>query len=289
MRSPSPTVLFFHGLNTYGDDLLHLGPVNLGRMDRYLVPEFEKHGVRFISIDGVGNGSPEVQAEHALKVIQKIFDNSASEIRGAPEIQDGPLHLLGNSLGGLVARVVATQLNVKTVCSWGSPHLGAGAADLALKFPDKFPRMTKALKNMGYIVGKNRDVYRHYSSEGLHEFNLRYPIQGSTPEHSFVCAVPLRDVSPYFWPFYGPLHGLGAAEFAKRLTGKSNDIPDSDGFITAASQARGQVHGPYHLDHFVQAGFLSMLPRSAQRLRAKNEFERLCADICRVMIESESV
>jgi pimeloyl-ACP methyl ester carboxylesterase len=272
MHQTQPTLLFFHGLNTYGDDLLHLGPVNLGRMDRYLVPEFEKHGVRFISINGIGDDTPEAQADIALKQIARI------------SMHDGPVHLLGNSLGGLVARVIATRMPVASVLSWGSPHLGAGAADLALNFPGKYPQLTEALAKIGYVVGKNRDVYRHYSAEGLEDFNRRYPFQKSTPEHSFVCSVPLRDVSPYFWPFYAPLHGLGPVEFAKHIAGKAQTVPDSDGFITVASQSRGQIHGPYHLDHFVQAGFVSMMPTRSQRDRARQEFEKLCSDMAALVL-----
>ena len=271
MSRTQPTVIFFHGLNTYGDDLLHLGRVDLGRMDRYLVPEFEKHGVRFISINGIGDGTPEAQAGVAMSQIKQIPRS------------DGPIHLLGNSLGGLVARVIATRMQVASVISWGSPHLGAGAADLALNFPRKYPQLTEALAKIGYVVGKNSDVYRHYSSEGLEDFNRRYPYQNSTPEHSFLCAVPLKDVSPYFWPFFAPLHGLGPIDFAKHVAGKSQPVPDSDGFITVASQTRGETHGPYYLDHFVQAGFVSMMPTPAQRKRARQEFEKLCSDMARLI------
>ncbi|CAN5475486.1 hypothetical protein BH10BDE1_BH10BDE1_26280 [soil metagenome] len=278
MSHAKPTIIFFHGLNTYGDDLLHIGPVNLGRMDRYLVPELEKHSVHIVSIDGIGDGTPEAQADTAMKQISQM-----------PNV-DGPIHLLGNSLGGLVARVVATKMKVASVMSWGSPHLGAGAADLALKFPERYPKMTEALKKIGYVVGKNSDVYRHYSSDGLEDFNRRYPLRSTTPEHSFVCAVPLKDVSPYFWPFYGPLHGVGPLDFAKGIvTSATLDrlgrAPDSDGFITVASQSRGQVHGPYYLDHFVQAGFISMLPRPSQRKRALPEFQKLCSEIAAVALK----
>ena len=251
MDQVHPTIIFLHGLNTFGDDLLHLGPVKLGRMDVHLRREFEKLGATFVSIDGIGFGSPEAQATIAAGqlAVEKILKPQSI------------VYLLGNSMGGLTARALAhlltrdtksnpKNLKIAEVLTWGSPHYGTRAAYFASK-----------------LLKKN-STYHHYSTESLAEFNNRFPVDAVAREHAFLCAVPIRDASPYFWAFNGLVHKLG--------------VP-SDGFITLESQSWGKTHGPYALDHFGQSGFHQIQPTPARRVKARNEFEKLCRDMYTVM------
>lgn len=281
MNSTPIHILFLHGLNTFGDDLLHIGPVTLGRMDLHLRAQFEKLGARVFSVDGVGQGSPEAQTRIAQRDIEARCD-FANGVR---------VFLLGNSMGGIVARSLAKawretpsfntkQFRVDGILSWGTPHYGTRAAALALEITTQRPRLVRTISRLGYNLAKNNSTYEHYTPLRMKEFNRRHPIDPETPEHSFLCALPFRKSSPYFWGLYAKLHGLPTSTIFRHW--KSEDSP-SDGFISIESQTWGTSHTPYRLDHFSQSGFLSMLPVPSQRQEARIEFEKLCTDMEKVM------
>ncbi len=239
-----PTALFFHGLNTFKDDLLHLGPVNLGRMDRHLKPALETRGIRIHSIDGIGFSSPESQARHACTQITNGFG-----------LRDGShVSFLGNSMGGLVTRALAhlwmhepslnpRRLKIDKLISWGTPHAGSPAAE--------------------WFFTRNHETFRHYSSTSVQKFNERYPLGAYAPEFYFLCSATWRDVSPYFWGVHTLMNGLTTAAV-------------SDGFMHAESQKWGECRGTFVLDHFGQTGFDSILPLPSQRSRSRHEFSKLC-------------
>lgn len=276
-------IVFIHGLNSYGDDNLHLGPAIMGRMDEHLRRSFETRGFRFISINGVGLGSPDEQATIAVRQIETLSNDVLPS--------GSTIHLLGNSMGGLVVRALAHRwktesvlaeknLRLGRIISWGTPHRGTRASDYAGEFPERNPLLAKSIAKLGYRVDKGVETSKHCSPRTLDEFNLRYPLGGAGREDSFVCAVPLRDVSPWWWGLYGYIHGLNPLAFAKRLAMKTDTFSPSDGFITVGSQAWGERHGPYALDHFAQIGFFKLLPpRGDLKERAAREFERLCDDM----------
>jgi len=281
-----PIAVFFHGLNTFGDDLLHLGPVTLGRMDRHLAPALSKHGVHFIAVEKVGDGSPESQADWAIRWLNE----------NAPEIRGKEISLLGNSIGGLVARALAKKLRdqpesldakVRRIITWGTPHRGTIAADLtshlSQKFPRLYPQLTAALARAEYQVHTKSSTFKAYSPRAMENFNLVHPIYPETNEISLLCSVPLADVSPYFWTLYPHLHGLSLAGFAKALATDAKSFAPSDGFVPIGSQTWGQERGPYRLDHFVQMGFTELLPTRNRRNFAKVEFQKLVSDMAHLL------
>jgi len=281
-----PMAVFFHGLNTFGDDLLHLGPVTMGRMDRYLAPAMQEKGVHFISVEKVGDGSPESQADWALTWLQK----------NAPEIRGKEISLLGNSIGGLVARALTKKLreqpkvldvSVKKIVTWGTPHRGTIAADLtehlSQKFPRLYPQLTAALAKIDYHVDSKSSTFQVYSPRSMEKFNLAHPIHSETPEFSLLCSVPAAEVSPYFWTLYPHLHGTSFSSLAKDYVNGDRSFSPSDGFVPNGSQAWGQELGPYRLDHFVQMGFTQLLPTRSRRNFAKLEFQKLAADLAQLL------
>lgn len=281
-----PIAVFFHGLNTFGDDLLHLGPVNLGKMDRHLAPALSEHGVRFIAVEKVGDGSPESQADWAISWLKQ----------NAPEIQGKEISLLGNSIGGLVARALAKKLrdrpesldvHVRRIITWGTPHRGTIAADLtshlSQKFPRLYPQLTAALARVDYHVDAKSSTFKAYSPRTMESFNLIHPIHPETDEFSLLCSAPLADVSPYFWTLYPHLHGLSVGRFAKALVTDANSFAPSDGFVPIGSQTWGRERGPYRLDHFVQMGFSELLPSRNRRNFAKLEFRKLVSDLAQLL------
>lgn len=293
-NKPQDTVVFFHGLNTFGDDLLHVGPVKLGRMDQHLKSAFLEKGIQFISVEKVGNGTPQSQADWSIQWLKA----------NAPQIEGTTVTLLGNSIGGIVARALAKKLRenktefhftVRQIITWGTPHRGTPAADLPSylqkKFPRAFPHFKSALERMNYSIEEKSATFGCYSPQQMDIFNSEHPIHPNTKEISLLCSVPASDVSPYFWSLYPYLHGQGplgmAAEISRDYVLKSaSHFAPSDGFVTNGSQSWGQVLGPYRLDHFVQMGFAELLLTKSKRTFARTEFQRLTddlAELCRTL------
>ncbi len=281
-KTLQPVAIFFHGLNTFGDDLLHLGPVSLGRMDRHLAPALKQKDVHFISVEKVGDGPPQSQAEWAISWLKK----------NSPEIRGQEVTLLGNSIGGLAARATAKMIRerpneldvrISKIITWGTPHRGTLAANLTdhlnLKFPVLYPALKSALVKVDYHLESKSATFKVYSPIEMEKFNLNHPIHPETDEISFLCCVPPAEVSPYFWTLYPHIHGLSIADFAVELSRTSSGFAPSDGFIPNGSQSWGVERGPYRLDHFVQMGFTELLPSRKARNSAKIEFQKLVSDL----------
>lgn len=287
-------VIFLHGLNTYGDDVLHIGPRTFGRMDRELRPELLKLGVEIHSVDGIGRGSPEEQAE---LVFQWLNQKAIEEVL-SPE---KPLILLGNSLGGLVARVVAhhkSPWHIPLLISWGTPHRGTVAADFSNRMKLQYPAVSKVARAIAagfqYDLDEKDLTFRHYTPKAMDTFNLKYPrLQSPTREVSLLCRVPLQDVAPCFWPLYPYIHDHAYWEMARGFLFDLIDLnkdahAPSDGFVPVGSQSWGETLGDFRLDHFVQMGFVELLPREAQREHARSQFRDLVKTIAALIREASS-
>lgn len=264
-------VVFLHGLNTHGDDLMRTGSRIWGRMDEWLIPPLTARGLDVLSVNGIGYGTPESQAEVAKREI----------LRALPEHSE--FVLLGNSLGGLVARVlqhdVELRSRVRGVLTWGTPHHGAPAATPAVEWPSRHPWINTLSRALGQDLIAKREAYEPYTPASLRDFNARFPATGL--EHSFLCLVPARDVLGVFWPITGLVHDDGFTGAIRRWI-IDDDFAPSDGFIPRASQAFGQIHGPFALDHFVQIGMIHLYKSSARRAKAQREFARLCDELAEV-------
>lgn len=251
------TIVFIHGLNTYGDDDIHIGPLKFGYMHSRLEAEFKALGHDFVAVTGLGYGTPEEQAERALQQL--------------PETAE--LHLLGQSTGGLVSRVLAAHpaLNsrVRTVMTVGTPHGGTAAAEFALNFPEKHPTLTRLFSVAGYDTRLKAEIFKRFTPQAMREFNEKYPILSTYKAISLICEVERERLS---WPlqfFYKKLHP-GSQK--------------SDGLIWTESQKWGAQEGPFQLDHFAQLGFFPHLSRSA-RTEAEKEFRRLITCIDRFVTQ----
>lgn len=289
MNDLKRNIVFFHGLNTFGDDLLHLGPVTFGRMDSHLKVELEKRGRNFVSIDGIGAGPLEAQADIAIEQMA----TAESLVEGSS------IHLLGQSMGGLVARVVARRLKtdplvnrknlvVGNIVTMGTPHRGTIAANLAVDFATNIGRVVgkhqileRVFDKMGYRLDRKSETFRNTTPQSMDVFNLKYPIDAEIPEHSLICAVPLYSVSKIFWGLYRKLHGLDRLEMIRGALSKEDNFAPSDGLIPVGSQNWGQGHGPYRLDHFAQMGLFSSRSR-LEKQAERDEFQRLCDDIAKL-------
>ena len=251
------TLVFIHGLNTYGDDDIHIGPLRFGAMHARLEKRFRDLGHGFHAPQNLGAGSPEEMAEAAARQVREF----------APR---GPIHLLGQSTGGLVARAMAAREEfrerIASIITWGTPHQGTIAAHFAIEFARRRPGLARVFKTFGYDTGAKGSIFAHYTPEAQQTFNTRFP-QTNERSFSLVCEVNQADLS---WPlgfFHSRLHPEREA---------------SDGFVWRESQTWGNARGPFRLDHFGELGFFPHLRLSARR-RAEIEFERLISEIDRIV------
>lgn len=235
--------IFIHGLCTYGDDELHFGPARMGRLDRHLVESFARRQTSFLSVNGIGFGSPEEQAETALPQIQSSTSRH--------------LVLLGHSMGGLTARVLQPRLEKAgyrvDIITWGTPHHGTSAAIR------NDSRSVKKMANwLGYSLEMRAATFKHCTPDALLAFNKRYPFRQES-QFSLLCDVPLRYTTPL-------LFALRPSE-------------PSDGFIKVESQSFGQILDRFRLDHFSALGYCDLHPLPSVRTHSRAEFNRLVESV----------
>ncbi len=275
-RMSQPLVIFIHGLNTFGDDQFHAGPLVFGPMHQFWKPRLEACGFEFFALDKMGFGPFEDQVERAVEQIEQLLSR---------RVLDRAVHLFGHSMGGLVARGVAAKLvanpafsafaRLCSVMTLGTPHKGTAATEDALDLSKQSPRFYQALKAFGYDLEKRRDAMRFFTVERVREFSDRHPPLENVDCVSFIGAVRKDQLSLPFQMIYSKIH-----------SSKGPDAELSDGLIAANSQEWARVGGVFELDHFAELGaFTQITPRS--RSRAKHEFDRLVNHVQQI-IESTS-
>ena len=120
MRS-SPVIYFFRGLNSAGDEILRLGPVPFGPYSKRLLKALPQ--LTCINVEGLGRGSIEEMGEKAFGFLKQdaLF-----------HILDRPIHFFGHSMGGLIARYLVHDQEIRervtSVVTLGTPHRGLPAA-----------------------------------------------------------------------------------------------------------------------------------------------------------------
>lgn len=259
-------VLYFRGLNTAGHDELFLGPLRFGSMTeatvQLLEEELQAKGLTHIKVQSVtnlGKGTPEEMAERV-----------ATE---QPDLFRGPVVLVGQSAGGLVARALSRRAdinaNVQAVFTIASPHHGAPAATQALNDMKNPTFLTRSLEIIGYSMSEREAIFQSLTPEYMAEFNRKFPLGGGAPLHSFVCKIAFED------------RGLGLAWWRT----KNPEHREGDGFIPESSQTYGNVHGPFYCDHLDAMGLHFYLRRS-RREHARYEFRRILQKIVHLISES---
>ncbi len=257
------TVVFLHGLNTYADGLVHFGPLTFGRMSDSWRREGLKRGWQFIDVAGMGFGAVEDQAEKAIAYLKK------ERLLNTPE----PLHLLGHSMGGLVARVLAHRPELKgrirSVITIGTPHLGADITEHAMQLEQTSPYLYRFMKTFGYDVAKKRTTLQNFSTVKLLELHERYGKLDDVRCVSFVGNVTYEQLCLPYQVIYSKLHSRGQEVL-------------SDGFISCASQRWAEDGGDFAVDHMAEIGVYLNVSRK-RRLFAQSEFNRLADAVAKVI------
>lgn len=252
------SVIFLHGLNTYGDDDIHIGPWKFAPMHAAWQRALESRGLQFHAVTDLGAREPHDQAARALDVLQRLGPTP-------------PFHFLGQSTGGLTARALAAhpkmQGRVASLITIGTPHAGALAAELGLEFNRRHPLLNRLFALFGYDTGKKAAIYEHFTPTAVREFQLTCPLPSGVRAYSLICEVEPSGLS---WP----LRILHSKINPEGLPG--------DGFIASQSQRFGECLGPFRLDHFGELGFFPFARRT-QRQKSALEFERLADTVTQII------
>lgn len=251
------TVVFLHGLNTYADGLVHMGPLTFGQMSDSWREVIEAKGWKFIDVAGLGFGAVEDQADKAVK----YFDNEG--ILSADE----PLHLIGHSMGGLVARVLAHRAElkgrIKTIITIGTPHLGAEITEQALSLAFTSPWLYRFMKFFGYDVLAKRAALENFTTRSLLAVHEKFGKIDGIRCVSFIGKAKYEQLCLPYQVIYSKLHPKG------------NEM-ESDGFISAKSQRWAEVGGEFTLDHMAEIGVYLNVSKK-RRESARQEFKRLAS------------
>lgn len=257
------TVVYLHGLNTYADSLVHLGPLTFGQMSDSWKKVICDRGWKFVDVPGMGFGAVEEQADKALK----YFDSEGILS------SDEPLHLFGHSLGGLVARVLShhplLQGRIRSIITIGTPHSGAEVTEKALMLEKTSPLLYKFMKTFGYDVVKKRSSLENFTTERLLAINERYRKLEHIRCVSFIGNAKYEQLCVPYQVIYSKLHPKGSHI-------------ESDGFITAESQRWAEIGGEFSLDHMAEIGVYLNASKN-RRIYAQNEFKRLADAVCEVI------
>ncbi len=244
-------VVFIRGLNSWGDDRIHIGPLRLQHMWEPFRQAMQDRKVRFIPIQGMGKGRRRQHVDQAFQILKTLGVQS--------------FHILAHSAGGIVARQLIaehhSQLDVRSLLTIATPHHGAHIANKAISFHQQNPMMYTLCKASGYDTCERANLYAEYTPESMEAFNDAFPRPPHLPAASISCAVP-------FWDL--PL-GPKLLSWAVRKTYGSYD---SDGIIEESSQ-RWQNHlDRFELDHAAQLGFSFHL-RPQRRRQSQENFHNM--------------
>src|SRR4051812_21305183 len=103
MTSSSVHVFFIRGLSTNGSDNAYFSSFNFGPMGGKMKPAFEKRGIQFHLVNGMGKGTISELAIKAREILEQ------NPIWRDPQI---PVHIFGHSAGGLIARLLLAQKEI---------------------------------------------------------------------------------------------------------------------------------------------------------------------------------
>lgn len=241
-------IFYFRGLNTYGDDDIHMGPVRCGKMFFHIEKELTQRGLTIYPVVGIGTGTIESTIDHCWDLLRTHPKWNSHKT----------FHFLGHSMGGLIARglIHHKEVNskVKSLITFGCPHQGLPFVDSQFS---QFKKL-RTLSHFGWNYKEKTASFQHLTPEGMGRFNKKYPNQPSISYASVLCQ---KSVSELCLPMK-VLHSL------------AKPPAPSDGLIPTESQRHGKVLSHLELDHLDQTGYnFHLMPKAREKVR--NEFSRM--------------
>ncbi len=238
-------------MSTSGSDNAHWSFLDFGPVSRNIDRALTKRGVQFHNVTGMGFGPISEMAARA-----RAFLDQHPVWRDPNQ----PVHFLGHSAGGLVARHLLMEPDIPKnkvlgLVTLASPHQGTKLARICIDLPEKYRGTHLALRASGFNMHQHKNFFEVFTGEAVTGvFNGKTEADVAAARvASVVCAAPRNE---WCWPlrlFY--------------ILRAFHDYDDySDGMIERDTQPFGEVLAELKIDHFRQAGFFG----DSQR------FERLC-------------
>ena len=259
----TPHVLFFRGLNTYGHDQAQLSFLKLGPMFKHMQRELVARDIQFHPVLNMGVGP-----------LTEVADRAVASVEGLPIwTADEPVHLVGHSAGGLVARLVLEKLGhsrlsdgrpkIASLLTIASPHRGSGLAQIFVDMPDRYPGTTRVFRAIGYDIRPKLAIFATMTAAVAAEVMDPTDVGrfAGIRTGSIVCAPPRARWSWVMRAFY-------------RLPAFRAFAGPSDGIIEKPSQIFGDRVFEVELDHFQQAGFFGGRPEFARMCDIVSDFAR---------------
>jgi hypothetical protein len=242
-------VFFFRGLSTYGLDHAKWSVFDFGPIHGHFASELSRHGIEFHPVLGMGAGPlPEV-ARRAREYIER---------HPAWRDPSRPVHFLGHSAGGLIARLVLPELEaarpgkILSCLTIATPHAGSQLAQIAVEMPERYRGSTLILRSFGYNVRIKRRFFEELTKDGIARV-LGAGRPSAAEAASIVAAAPRREWCPPLRLFY-------------KVKAFNDFALPSDGIVERDSQPFGNVIGELPIDHFRQVGLFG----------ERHRFESMC-------------
>lgn len=240
-----PQIFFFRGLSTYGSDHAQWSIFNFGPLHGAFERAFAERGVDFHPVLGMGAGQLEVVAARALALVE-----AHPAWRSA-----APVHFLGHSAGGLVARLVLHELEKKapgrvaSLLTIASPHAGSRLADVCLGMHETHAGSARLLRTFGYDLRDKRAFFEDLGAANVARLFTKHAPQAECG--SIVAWSPRKEWCAPLKMFYR-VHAF-------------RDMPwDSDGVVERDTQPFGRVIAELPIDHFRQVGLFGEAHRFAR-------------------------
>jgi triacylglycerol lipase len=174
---------------------------------------------------------------------------------------DGPIHVVGHSMGGLDARYLLDRNlsglggRIASLSTIGTPHRGSPIADFLVgPEPDRRSvrrRLYGSLRRAMSVLGLRSGAMDNLTIGFARRFNEAHPGTGGVPCYCYA--------------------GVGAEAYLLRVTsgyirdvGRSPEERDNDGLVTVASAAwKPLAEPPWPTDHLGEVGHSLVPPRFA--------------------------
>lgn len=243
-------VIYLRGLNSHGDDKLRFGLFTFGTMaGPWIRALASRPQINAMPLKGFGAGPLENQIRRASQILQ------SSEIWQSGE----PLHLLGHSTGGLIARALPHHLpeprRILTVTTMGTPNRGTPLASLIENLPKSRPALNAVFRAIRYDIGEKVESFLDLTPKAIAKFNSQYPDLASIRYCSAVFSLSAKQMTL-------PIRAIG------KWVDPEGTMLKNDGIIERDSQLWGEVFCELSLDHLEQIGYtprLNFWLRSRQR------------------------
>lgn len=243
-------VIYLRGLNSHGDDKLRFGLFTFGTMaGPWIRALASRPHVNAEPLTGFGAGPLEDQIQRASQILR------SNEIWQSGE----PLHLLGHSTGGLIARALPHHLpepqRIITVTTMGTPNRGTPLASLIENLPKARPALNTILRAIHYDIGEKFESFFDLRPEAIANFNLQYPDLALIRYYSAVFSLRSEQMTL-------PIRAIG------KWVDPSGTMRCNDGIVERDSQPWGEIFCELALDHLEQIGYtprLNLWLRSRQR------------------------